>query len=130
MKIMNTLICEWEILIKLILGTAWVSTLWFTIRCTGRKWGKRMVRNVSKPTYFGSAHVLNSKWISEPCEQFCFCYKFNHKHDQIFIKHNFRHCKLHIRVQTHNTHACTIRRYVNIRVCTQHFWPINTEKYT
>ena len=27
-----------------------------------------MVRNVSKPTYFRSGHLLNSKLVSEPCK--------------------------------------------------------------
>ena len=53
-----------------------------------------MGRNVRKPTYFGSGRVLNSKYVSEPYEQFCFCYKLDPKHDQNFIKNHFRHCKL------------------------------------
>ena len=57
-----------------------------------------MVRNVSKPTYFRNDHVLNSKLVSETCEQFCICYKLYPKHDQNFIEHNFRHCKHYIRV--------------------------------
>ena len=61
MKIMTMFTCVYDILIKLILGTTWVSTLQFTIRCTYRKWRKLIMRNVSKPTYFGSVHVLNSK---------------------------------------------------------------------
>ena len=48
-------------LIIFVLGTACVSTLYLTIRRTYRKWRKRMLRNVNKPTYFGSGHVLNSK---------------------------------------------------------------------
>ena len=50
-----------------------------------------MVRNVSKPTYIGSGHVLNSQLVSEPCKQFCFCRKIDPEHDQNFIEHNFRH---------------------------------------
>ena len=42
-----------------------------------------MVQNVGKPTYFGSDHVLNSKLVSEPCKQFCFCCKIDPKHDQV-----------------------------------------------
>ena len=39
-----------------------------------------MVRNVSKPTYFGSGHVPNSKLVSGKIEP---------KYDQNFIEHNF-----------------------------------------
>ena len=49
---------------------------------------------VSKPTvatYFGSGYVLNSKLVSEPCKQFCFCFKIDPKLGQNFIEHNFRH---------------------------------------
>ena len=49
-----------------------------------------MVRNVSKPTYIASGHVLNSKLVSEPCKQFCFCCKIDPKHDKNFIEQNFR----------------------------------------
>ena len=51
-----------------------------------------MFQIVSKPAYFGSGHVLNSELVSEPCKQFCFCYKLDTKHDQNFIEHNFKHC--------------------------------------
>ena len=37
-----------------------------------------MVRNDTKPYYFGSGHVLNSKLVPEPCKQFWFCYKLDH----------------------------------------------------
>ena len=50
-----------------------------------------MVRNVSKPTYLRSGHVLNSKLVLEPCKQFCICCKIYPKHDQHFIEHNFKH---------------------------------------
>ena len=76
-----------------------------------------MVRNVSKPTYFGSGHMLNSKLVSKPCKQFCFRYKLDPNHDQNFIEHNFRHCKLYIRVHTCITHTCKNRRHI----------PINTD---
>ena len=49
-----------------------------------------MVRNVSKPSYFGSVHVLNSKVVSEPCKKFCFWYKLDPKHDQNFLEHIFK----------------------------------------
>ena len=49
-----------------------------------------MVRNVSKPTYFGSGHVLNSKLVSEPCKKLRFCCKIDPNHDQNFIEYNSR----------------------------------------
>ena len=64
-----------------------------------------MVRNVSKPIYFGGVHVLNSKLVSEPCKKFCFCYKLNPKHDQNFIEQNFKHCYLYIRIHTRIVHT-------------------------
>ena len=70
-----------------------------------------MVRSVSKPTYFGSGHVLNSELVSEPCKQFCFCYKLDPKHDQNFIEHNFRNCKLYIKAHTRIEHTSTNRQY-------------------
>ena len=56
-----------------------------------------MVQNVSKPTYFGSGHVLDSKLASEPCKQFCFGCRIDPEHDQnldTFLK-------LYIRVHIH-----------------------------
>ena len=44
----------------------------------------------SKPTYFGSDHVLNSQLVSEPCK-FCFCCKIDPKDERNFIEHSFRH---------------------------------------
>ena len=29
-----------------------------------------MLQNISKPTFFGNGHVLNSKLVSEPCKKF------------------------------------------------------------
>ena len=49
-----------------------------------------MVQNVSKPTYFGSDHVLNSKLVSEPCKHFWVFCKIDPKHDQNFIEHILR----------------------------------------
>ena len=71
-----------------------------------------MVRNVSKPTYFGSAHVLNSKLVSEPCKQFCFCCKIDPKYVQNFIEPNFRHFfkTLHQGSHTRIAHTCTCTR--------------------
>ena len=60
-KILKMITCVWEILNQLILGVAWVSTLYsFPIRYTRRKWRQRIVWNVSKPTIFGIGHVLTS----------------------------------------------------------------------
>ena len=72
---------------------------------------------LSKSTYFDSGHVLNSKVVSGPCEQFCFCYKLDPKHDRNFIKHNL---KLYIRVQTRNAHTCPNRRYVYYNLTNKH----------
>ena len=44
-----------------------------------------MTRNVSKPTYFRSDHVLNSTLVSDPCNDTVFVVKLI----QNFIEHNF-----------------------------------------
>ena len=82
-----------------------------------------MVRNVGKPTYFGSVHVLNSKLLSEPCKQFCFSCKIDPKHDKNFIEHNFRHfLKLYIRDYYTRiegiAHTCTRESAVHTSVYT------------
>ena len=79
-----------------------------------------MVQNVSEPTYFGSGHVLNSKLVSEPCTQFCFCCKIDPKHDQNFIEHNFRHFlkTLHQGSYTRISHTCTRESAVHTSVHT------------
>ena len=49
----------------------------------------RISTEISKPTYFGNDHVLNSKLVSETCEQFCICYKLYPKHDKKFHRTQF-----------------------------------------
>ena len=82
-----------------------------------------MLRNVSKPTYTWSGHVLNSKLISEPCKQFCFCCKIDPKHDKNLIEYNFRHYikTLHHGSYTRIAHTCTLESAVHTCVYTQHF---------
>ena len=81
-----------------------------------------MVRNVSKPTYFGSGHVLNSKSVSESCKQLRVYCKINPKHGQNFEEHNFRdflktlHQGSYTRIS--RIPALVNRRY--ILLCTQH----------
>ena len=79
-----------------------------------------MVRNVSESTYFRSGHLLNSKLVSEPCKQFCFCCKTDPKHDQNFIEHNFRHFSknLHQCSYTRIVHTCTRESVVHTTVHT------------
>ena len=68
------------------------------------------MRNVSKLTYVGSGHVLNSKLVSEICKQLCFCCKIDFKHDQNFsILDTF--LKLYIRVYDN-----TYRAYLHSRM--------------
>ena len=80
-----------------------------------------MVQNVSKPTYFESGHVFNSKLVSEPWKQFCFCCKIG---PMIKISQNTildTVLKFYIRVHIHvpRIPALVNRRY--IQVCTQYF---------
>ena len=91
-----------------------------------QKWRKREME-VNLPTL--GVILLNSKFVSKPCKHLCFCYKLDPMHYQNFIEHNFRHCKLYIRVHTRIAHTCTNRRYC-IQVCTQHFWPNKDRKKT
>ena len=55
-----------------------------------------------------------SKLVSTPCKQFCFCYTLGPNYDQNYIKHNFRQCKF-----IHVSRILAHRRF--IQVCTQHF---------
>ena len=78
-----------------------------------------MVRNVSKPTYIGSGHVLNSQLESEPCKQFCFCRKIDPENDNIILD-----TFLEILHQGSFIHVSRILALVNLRyiqVFTQHF---------
>ena len=52
--------------------------------------------------------------------------KLDPKHAQNFREHNFKHCKLYIRVHTRIAHTCMYRRY--IQMCTQQFRPMNIVK--
>ena len=45
-----------------------------------------MVRNISKPTHFGTDDVLNFKLVSAPSKKICFCYKANSEDDHNFIE--------------------------------------------
>ena len=78
------------------------------------------MRNFSKPKYFGRGHVLNSKLVSEPCKQFCFCFKIDHKHGQNIIEHNFLQFfkTLHQGSYTHIVHTCTRESTVHTGVHT------------
>ena len=42
--------------------------------------------------------MLNSKLVSKPCKEICFCYKLDPKHDQNFKEHNFKRCRIHTRI--------------------------------
>ena len=80
-----------------------------------------MVRNVSKPTYIGSGHVLNSQLESEPCKQFCFCRKIDPEHDKNFIEHYFRHFFRNSTsgfIYTRIAHTCTRESAVHSSVYT------------
>ena len=63
--------------------------------------------------------VLNSKLVSEPCEEFPFCCKIDHKHYPNFIKHKFRYlCKTLHRFITCIGHTCTRESAVHTSVYT------------
>ena len=64
-------------------------------------------KNSKEKNGLACARFLNSNLVSEPGEQFCFCYKLDPKHDQNFIKQNLRLCIVYIRVQTRNAHIYT-----------------------
>ena len=78
-----------------------------------------MVRNVSKPTYFGSVHVLNSKVESEPC-----------KTNSVFVINliaNMIKISQNTILNTVNS-ASGFIDVSHIPVCIQHFCPINKGK--
>lgn len=96
MKVIKVFVCEWDILVELILETVWVRTtkVYKNITSINRS-RKRMVLNVSKPNYFGGGLLLYQSLAKDPFFKKIswsqeWWYSFKSK------EHEFKHCQLYM----------------------------------